>query len=127
MIQPSLGTALFLLLWYYCQLSSVKHWGGMKDLSQYFGIPEENIEAAEQRRKISRHPMNAEVPTRKQIATLPAAELRAKLIGWMEHSATEIIPSRAQIAMVKEVLSARPDAAHLAPIINMCTHFIEGA
>jgi len=99
----------------------------MKDNSPFFGIPEENIEAAKQRSKASKQKLHADVPTRKQIATLPAAELKAALINWMEHSATEIIPSRAQIALVKEVLSERADAAQLGPIISMCTYYIEGA
>jgi len=99
----------------------------MKDNSPFFGVPEENIEAAKQRSKASKQRLHADVPTRKQIATLPAEELKRVLIGWMEHSATEIIPSRAQIALVKEILAERADAAQLGPIISMCTHYIEGA
>lgn len=49
------------------------------------------------------------------------------LVAWMEHGATEIIPSRAQIAMVREALLARADAKQLSQVIAMCDNFINGA
>jgi hypothetical protein len=96
----------------------------MNDDLTYFGVPAENIAAAR------RHPKDRRsqaIPTRKQVASLPPQELMPILIEWMETSLTEIIPSRGQIALVKEVLVTRPDAAQIAALIAMCTNFIEGA
>lgn len=99
----------------------------MKDDQEFFGIPEENIMAAQRRTSEKRNPPYSKVPTKRDIATLPAAQLKSILISWMEHSATEIIPSRAQIALVRDVLLEREDRAELATILNMCTNYIEGA
>jgi|SRR6185369_5994983 hypothetical protein len=93
----------------------------------FFGVPAENIRAAKQRRPSNKHPQHTSVPSRKEIATLPAAELRSLLISWMENGATEIIPSRAQIAMVREVLLEREDSKQLSQVISMCNNFIDGA
>jgi hypothetical protein len=93
----------------------------------FFGIPAENIRAATQRHSSGKHPDHTIVPSRKDIATLPEAELRGLLVGWMENGATEIIPSRAQIALVREILQEREDARQLTQIIAMCNNFIDGA
>ena len=97
----------------------------MKDDADYFGVPEENIRAAQLRSTSTKHYLHSVVPTRREVATLPAPELKAMLLGWMEHSPIEIVPSRAQISLVREVLIARPDAAGLASVIKMCTHYID--
>jgi len=93
----------------------------------YFGIPVENIRAARQRSQSNKRVHHTIVPSRKEVATLSGAELKPILINWMEHGATEIIPSRAQIAMVKEILLMREDARDLVPVIALCTNFIDGA
>ena len=93
----------------------------------FFGIPAENIRAAKQRHPTNKHAQHTVVPSRKDIATLPPPELRTLLVAWMEHGATEIIPSRAQIAMVREALLERPDARQLTQVIAMCDNFINGA
>jgi hypothetical protein len=99
----------------------------MSEDFNYFGVPVENIHAAKQRKHSNKRPRHTVVPTRKEVASLPQTELKPLLINWMENGATEIIPSRGQIAMVKEVLLAREDARDLFPVIAMCTNFIDGA
>src|SRR5476649_2171874 len=86
-----------------------------------FGTPEENIHAAAKwaRKYRKKHTYHTHVPTRKEIATLPIEELRPLLVGWMEHSPTETIPSRMQIALVRDVLTTRPDAAELKALMSM--------
>ncbi|MRV70354.1 hypothetical protein GJ700_01290 [Duganella sp. FT92W] len=91
-----------------------------------FGVPAENIQAAERRNtdyKPQRTPINLRVPTRKEVRQLPRDELAPLLIGWMEHSPIEIVPSRGQIQLVIEVLQQRPDVADVAPLINMCRNY----
>jgi hypothetical protein len=91
-----------------------------------FGVPAENIQAAERRgmdHKRQRTPVNLRVPTRKEVRQLPAEELKPLLIGWMEHSPIEIVPSRGQIQLVIEVLLDRPDAADMAPLVSMCRNY----
>jgi len=97
----------------------------MKDDSDHFGVPEENIRAAQLRASSTRHPLHCSVPTKKEIATLPLPELKAALIAWMEHSAIEIIPSRAQVALVRDVLLARRDSPELGSLVRMCSNYIE--
>ena len=93
----------------------------------FFGVPEENMLATKLRQPVGRLSAHTAVPSRREIANLPPTELTNVLLTWMEHSATEIIPSRGQIALVKEVLVARNDVAELVDVISMCTHYIEGA
>ena len=99
----------------------------MADNERFFGVPEENIAAAQRRTVGQRNPPSTSVPTQRDVATLPAVELKAVLTAWMEHSATEIIPSRAQIALVRDILLKRQDAAEIVSIVCMCGHYIEGA
>lgn len=100
----------------------------MDENADRFGTPEENIRAAtkwaEKYRK--KHIYQTHVPTRKEVETLPAAELRSLLVGWMEHSPTETIPSRMQIELVRAVLLGRPDARELEVLLDMCKHYIDG-
>jgi len=98
----------------------------MKDHSDHFGVPEENIRAAQLRVPGTRGSLHSSVPTKRDIATLSPTELMTALIAWMEHSAIEIVPSRAQISLVRDALREREDAAELAAVIRMCTNYIEG-
>ena len=91
-----------------------------------FGVPVENIQAAQRRNrddKRQRTPVNLRVPTRKEVRHLPPDQLAPLLIGWMEHSPIEIVPSRGQIQLVIEVLLDRPDAADMAPLLSMCRNY----
>lgn len=98
----------------------------VSDLDQ-FGVPIENIRAAERRHTAGaqrpRSALNTRVPTRKEVRQLPLDELKPLLLEWMENSPIEIVPSRGQIQLVIEVLLARPDAAEMAPLLNMCRNY----
>jgi hypothetical protein len=97
----------------------------VSDLDQ-FGVPVENILAAQRRHAGKQHqriPVNTRVPTRREVRQLPLNELKPLLLGWMEHSPIEIVPSRGQIQLVMEVLLARPDAADMAPLLSMCRNY----
>ncbi|WP_211923447.1 hypothetical protein [Pseudoduganella ginsengisoli] len=74
-----------------------------------------------------RTPVHLRVPTRKEVRHLPPHELAPLLIGWMEHSPIEIVPSRGQIQLVIEVLLDRPDAAEMAPLVTMCRNYSSDA
>lgn len=93
-----------------------------------FGIPAENIRAAEkwankQRKKYRYH---TDVPSRKQVRKLPPGELTQLLVGWMVHSPIEIIPSRSQIELVVEVICQRDDVGSLQDILKMCRNYVDG-
>jgi hypothetical protein len=61
----------------------------MKEDLNFFGVPEENINAAKRRLPTHRNSTHTAVPSRREIATLPPGELKDVLLAWMEHSATE--------------------------------------
>jgi len=93
----------------------------------HFGIPENNLRAAEQSaQRKRRHKYHTYVPSRKEVATLEATELRSILTGWMCNAAIEIIPSRTQIAQVRSVLLGRPDVSQLSELLSMCDCYING-
>lgn len=100
----------------------------MRENVDRFGTPEENVRAAakwaEKYRK--KQIYHTHVPTRKEVETLPADELRPLLVGWMEHSPTETIPSTMQIELVRVALLGRPDARELKVLLDMCKHYIDG-
>ena len=100
----------------------------MTDYFERFGTPDENIQAAARwvEKHQKKYAYHTHVPTRKEVATMPASELRELMVGWMVHSPTEIIPSRTQIALAREVLLCRPDAHELTALLDMCKHYIDG-
>lgn len=95
---------------------------------EHFGVPAENVGAArkwaDKQRK--RQQYHTEVPSRKQVKTLPPDQLARLLIGWMVYSPIEIVPSRVQIAQVVEIMMERDDRAALASVLTMCKNYIEG-
>ncbi|WP_044305161.1 hypothetical protein [Pseudoxanthomonas mexicana] len=66
------------------------------------------------------------VPTRREVAKEPPKWLYPVLIDWMWESPSELIPNSVQIAEVKSVLLARPDAADPAvvQIIAECDEYL---
>ncbi|WP_211475083.1 hypothetical protein [Collimonas humicola] len=90
-----------------------------------FGIPGENIRAAEEAvKRLPLHELHSYVPTRKEVATLAANEITEMLTGWMCRSPIEIVPSRSQIIEVKTVLLNRPDVPELSGLVMMCERYI---
>ncbi|MEY2161263.1 MULTISPECIES: hypothetical protein [unclassified Rhodanobacter] len=57
--------------------------------------------------------MGMYVPTRGEVASLPAAELYSIMVDWMWESPSELIPNNTQIAELRAILLARPDADDL--------------
>lgn len=94
--------------------------------NQFFGVPLANIKSAQTRVVGSKQRLNTHVPTRKEVFSLPSSELRPMLVEWMTHSATEIIPSRAQIYEVLAVLRKREDFTEIQDVAEMCANYVIG-
>lgn len=67
------------------------------------------------------------VPTRGEVARLPADDLRVILIDWMWESPSELIPNNRQIAEVRSILAARTDAGEpkIQRLIYECDVYLE--
>lgn len=83
-----------------------------EDEHDRFGMPQSAFEAA-----LDSHGRNNPVfrvgmyvPTRGEVAKLPADDLRHILIDWMWESPSELIPNNEQISAVRAVLAKRADA-----------------
>src|SRR5450830_1374443 len=94
--------------------------------NQFFGVPLANIKSAQARIVGSKQRLNVRVPTRKEVSSLPSNELRPLLVEWMTHSATEIIPSKAQIYEVLTMLQAREDLSEIQDVADMCANYVRG-
>lgn len=98
------------------------------DRNDRFGTPESAFAAAAQ----SHGPDNPfvrlgmYVPTRREVAELPADDLMFILDTWMWESPTELIPTADQIRQVREVLERRPDrkAEEVRALIHLCDHYL---
>ncbi|MYM73887.1 hypothetical protein GTP56_16990 [Duganella sp. FT134W] len=100
----------------------------MQEDFERFGIPSENIEAAQkwakkQRKKYEYH---THVPTRKEVLNLSITQLTPLLVGWMVHSPIEIVPSRIQVEQVIELLQQRDDRDASRKLLDMCRHYVNG-
>jgi len=88
---------------------------------EYFGIPLSNrVSASEFASRQDSHIANIRVPTRTEVATLGTEELFCLIERWIYHSATEIIPSRLQVAQARDVLLTRADASTLKNLLQLC-------
>ncbi len=97
----------------------------MKREFEHFGIPTENIRAAEEAvKRQTAYELHSRVPTRREVATLGATEITEIMTNWMCRSPLEIVPSRAQIFEARAVLLARPDVFQLSRLVSMCDHYI---
>lgn len=97
----------------------------MRHLNDHFGIPYENIQAAQKAvRKYRNSQMSCHVPTRKEVLKLERSLLEKVLVNWMRNSTLEVVPSRLQIAEVLEVIRQRRDNADLHRITSMCQEYI---
>lgn len=99
----------------------------MHDDFERFGIPVENIAAAQKwaKQQRKRYPYHTQVPTRKEVLTLPVESLSPLLVGWMVHSPIEIIPSRVQVEQVIEILKQRDDVDELGQLLLMCNRYVD--
>lgn len=100
----------------------------MQEDFERFGIPNENIEAAQKWAKKHRkkYVYHTHVPTRKEVLRLPISQLTPLLVGWMVHSPIEIVPSRMQVEQVIELLQKRDDHEDSSKLLDMCRHYVNG-
>lgn len=77
-----------------------------------FGMPDSAFVAAWQSHGLDNpvFRMGMYVPTRREVASMPASELYAIVVDWMWESPSELIPNNTQIAELRAILLARPDA-----------------
>lgn len=99
-----------------------------KDPEDRFGMPESAFRAARESHGLDNPTIRSGmyVPTRREVAEKAAEWLYPVLIDWMWESPSELIPSNAQIAEVRSVMLARPDAADpaIAQIIAECDEYL---
>ncbi len=100
----------------------------LEDAEDRFGMPESAFRAARESHGLDSPVIRSGmyVPTRREVAEKPVEWLYPVLIDWMWESPSELIPSSAQIAQVRAVLLARPDAADPAviQIIVECDEYL---
>jgi hypothetical protein len=94
------------------------------DPDDRFGMPDSAFEAA-----LESHGrdnpfirLGMYVPTRHEVARMEPVELFEILDAWLNESPSELVPSRAQVREVREVLAARPDAGspEVQEIVALC-------
>jgi len=99
-----------------------------EDPEDRFGMPESAFRAARESHGSDNPTIRSGmcVPTRREVAGKPPEWLYPVLIDWMWESPSELIPSNAQIAEVRAVLLARPDAADPAVvrIVAKCGEYL---
>jgi len=93
-----------------------------------FGMPDSAFRAAIESHRVDNPVLRTGmyVPTREEVATLPAGDLEYILDFWMWESPTELIPSGAQIAEVRRVLLARPDvrSPEVQSLVRACDEYL---
>jgi hypothetical protein len=99
-----------------------------RDPQDRFGIPESAFRAARESHGLDNPTIRSGmyVPTRGEVATKSPEWLFQTLIDWMWESPSELIPNSAQIANVRAVLLARPDATDpaIVRIIAECDEYL---
>lgn len=99
-----------------------------RDTEGRFGMPDSAFRAASESHGTDNHVVRAGmyVPFERDIAELDPDTLHAILIDWMWESPSELIPSNEQIAAVKELLLARPDAnsSAIQGTVAACNDFL---
>jgi hypothetical protein len=94
-----------------------------------FGMPQSAFEAALDSH--GRHNpvfrVGMYVPTRGEVARLPAKDLRFILTGWMWESPSELIPNNEQISAVRSILMTRTDAGEedIQQLIAECDAYLK--
>ena len=96
----------------------------MTDPDDRFGMPASAFKAARESHGLHSpvFRIGMYVPTRHEVAALPAAQLLPIVIDWMWESPSELIPNNDQIAQLRALLLARPDAsdAEIRELIVAC-------
>lgn len=101
----------------------------MTDPDDRFGMPASAFQAARESHGVDNPTfrMGMYVPTRIEVATRSAAELYPIVIDWMWESPSELIPDNTQIADLRAILVARPDAdaADVQQLIAACDDYLK--
>jgi len=95
-----------------------------KEAKDRFGVTESAIATA---RKEHGHVYRTgtHIPTRSDVATMPAEQLFSLLDDGLWESPSQLIPSDQQIREVLAVLEARSDREAVAPIIAECRRYLD--
>lgn len=100
----------------------------MTDLDDRFGMPDDAFRAAldSHGRGNPSIRFGMYVPTRREVAELRPKDLYEVLIDWLWECPSELIPSDAQIAEVRSILLARPDARDplVLKLVAECNEYI---
>ncbi|MDE2225250.1 MAG: hypothetical protein KGK35_10510 [Xanthomonadaceae bacterium] len=100
----------------------------MTDPDDRFGMPASAFKAARESHGLDSpvFRMGMSVPTRHEVATLPAVRLLPIVIDWMWESPSELIPNNIQIGELRTILMARPDAndADVQQLIAECDGYL---
>jgi hypothetical protein len=95
-----------------------------KTAADRFGVTDSDIRAArDEHRHIYR--TGTHIPTRNDVATMPADQLLGIIDEWLWESPFQLIPTDKQIADVLVVLEARRDRTAVAPIIAACRRYLD--
>lgn len=101
----------------------------MTDPDDRFGMPDSAFQAARESHGLNSPVLRAGmyVPTRQEVATLSAAKLLPIVIDWMWESPSELIPNNDQVADLRAILLARPDATQLEvrELIVACEDYLK--
>lgn len=98
------------------------------DSNDRFGMPDAAFRAAaEAQGDTGVFRVGTYIPTRGEVATMPRNTLASILTDWIWESPTELIPSKAQISAVQEILEARQDAVDFESVIDMCRDYVRSA
>lgn len=101
----------------------------MTDPNDRFGMPDSAFKAARESHGLNSpvFRMGMYVPTRHEVATLPAVQLLPIVIDWMWESPSELIPNNDQISELRAILLARSDAAgpEVCELIVACEDYLK--
>lgn len=100
----------------------------MSNLDDRFGMPDSAFSAARESHGQGNPTFRSGmvVPTRRDVIEQAPDWLSPILIDWLWECPTELIPNNTQIAEVKALLLARPDATHptIAGLIAECDEYL---
>lgn len=94
------------------------------DPEDRFGVEIKTMtDEVESHRALGIHRIGCYVPTRREVATMSAADLGPILEFWMWEGPSTLIPNNVQIADVLAILLARDDAGELEELVGACREY----
>lgn len=101
----------------------------MTDSDDRFDMPASAFQAARESHGLDSpvFRLGMYVPTRREVATLPAAQLLPIVVDWMWESPSELIPNNDQISQLRAILRARTDATEpeIRELIVACEDYLK--